>query len=90
MAKATTAASSKPTVKFVKLRGSENVSAHISEDTILIKISRKVKGRPSKSGKTIVLASTRGNSEIDGTGGMKLGLNAYLPADPPEEEEDDE
>lgn len=35
--------------------------------------------KASASGKSKVVASTNGNIVVPGTGGIKLGLNAYIP-----------
>lgn len=69
-----------------KLRGAENVAATVDDDKIIFVVSRKVKGRPSQSGKTVVFASTRGNIEIPGADGLKVGLNIYGPVPDDDEE----
>lgn len=48
------------------------------QSDIVIRIPTDVEGRPSSSGKTIVLASTRGNRaiEVDGKTVM-LSINCY-------------
>ena len=43
--------------------------------TITIKGTYIATGEPSKSGKTMVVASTRGNIQVEG--GLTLGLNLY-------------
>lgn len=51
------------------------------------------KGKPSKSGKTLVVATTHGNVETDAKVNgkkIKLGLNAYIPNDEKDSEDDDE
>ena len=73
-------AAAKKTTTVKKLGGAENVSVAVTEDKITLVISRKVKGHPSKSGKTIVVATSRGNQPIPDTD-LKLGLNIYRPAD---------
>ena len=48
---------------------------------ITVKDAADTKGRPSKSGKSLLVASTGGNVDISGYGvaGGKLGLNIYRP-----------
>ena len=70
-------ATSKTTAK--KLAGADNVGVAVSDDSIMIIVSRKVDGSPSQSGKNLVFASTRGNKQIPGTE-LTLGLNIYAPA----------
>lgn len=43
--------------------------------TITVDLSKK--GTPSASGKTLVVASTKGNQKIDGEGDFVVGLNVY-------------
>jgi hypothetical protein len=47
------------------------------KEEITIVISTKVPGRPSATGKTLVLASTLGNQPIPGRPEIVLGLNCY-------------
>ena len=53
-----------------------NVDIAVKGKTIIIKIDKTKTFGPSKSGKTITIASTQGNKEIAGTG-IVLGLNCY-------------
>lgn len=46
--------------------------------TIIIDLSKEF--GPSKSGKSITIASTEGNTSVDGTEGVKVGLNVYRSA----------
>jgi len=46
---------------------------------LTITIDTKAEGTPSASGKSQVIASTRGNVVVPGTDGLKLGVNAYRP-----------
>jgi hypothetical protein len=55
----------------------ENVTIEVKGDTAVITINLKHRGQRSASGKTVTVASTRGNHEIPGTG-VVLGLNAYV------------
>jgi hypothetical protein len=56
----------------------ENVSITVSPDkkkaTIVVDLTHR--GDLSSTGKTIRVASTEGNTELEGTG-VKIGLNAF-------------
>lgn len=53
----------------------ENVQARIDENgNLLLRINPAVQGTVSASGKSIVLASTRGNTRYEG---ISIGLNVY-------------
>jgi len=54
----------------------QNVEIKVAESKIVVTIDLKQAGVPSKSGKTMVIASTHGNIAIAGTG-VILGVNAY-------------
>jgi hypothetical protein len=60
----------------------ENISFEVvsenGQDILVIRCTLDVKGSMSKSGKSLVLASTRGNVKVPGTD-VKLGLNLYKP-----------
>lgn len=55
-----------------------NVDYQITEDTneLVITVDLNKSFGPSKSGKTIVVASTKGNKTIEGTDCV-IGLNVY-------------
>jgi len=53
-----------------------NVTVALEGDTIVIRMSASAAGTESKSGKSVVVASTNGNVNIPGTD-LKLGLNLY-------------
>jgi hypothetical protein len=55
----------------------ENITITVRDDTAIITINLKHRGRPSSSGKSIIVASTEGNKTIPGTE-VVLGLNAYV------------
>ena len=78
MPTAATKTAAKPAAK--KLMGAENVGYAVTDDSVMIIVSRKAAGRPSASGKNIVFASTKGNRQIPGTE-LTLGLNVYGPAE---------
>ena len=54
-----------------------NVQTQLNGDELTIKVDLSKDFGPSKSGKTISVASTQGNIEIEGKPGYKLGLNIY-------------
>lgn len=58
----------------------KNVDVKVENDVLVIRISLKKEFGPSKSGKTIIVATTAGNQEVPGTNGLRLGLNAYRKA----------
>lgn len=53
-----------------------NVDIKVKGERIIIKIDKSQTFGPSKSGKTITVASTKGNKRIEGTD-IVLGLNCY-------------
>ena len=54
----------------------QNVKTKIEGQTLTITIDLNADKTPSKSGKTMVLASTRGNVNLK-EAGVVLGLNCY-------------
>ena len=54
----------------------QNVKWEIKDDKLIIEIDLTMEFGPSKSGKTITIASTRGNQKIEGTDAV-IGLNIY-------------
>lgn len=54
----------------------ENVKWEIKDNKLIIEIDLTMDFGPSKSGKTITIASTRGNQTIEGTDAV-IGLNVY-------------
>ena len=60
----------------------ESLAPHIDyelkDGKLILSIDIGHEGEPSKSGKSIVIGSTRGNVNIPGTE-LKLGLNLYKP-----------
>ena len=53
-----------------------NVKWEVKDDKLIIEIDLTMELGPSKSGKTITIASTRGNQKIEGTDAV-IGLNVY-------------
>ncbi len=56
----------------------KNVSYKIDGDELIIKINLREEKEMSKSGKSNIIASSKGNASITGTD-YKLGLNLYEP-----------
>lgn len=54
----------------------KNIDIRVEGDKIIIEIDKTKTFGPSKSGKTIVVATTAGNKKIDGTDCI-LGVNCY-------------
>jgi len=54
----------------------QNVKWEVKDDKLIIEIDLTMEFGPSKSGKTITIASTRGNQKIEGADAV-IGLNVY-------------
>ncbi|MFX0132807.1 MAG: hypothetical protein ACFFDN_04085 [Candidatus Hodarchaeota archaeon] len=65
-----------------KLKLGENIVGYIKEGKLILEIDLTVPKnelKPSKSGKTLIVASTRGNINIDfNQQQFKLGVNCYI------------
>jgi hypothetical protein len=62
----------------------ENITIDRKGDTLTITIKLSGPGvmpTKSSSGKSMVIASTRGNIALPGKGGYKMGLNIYGPVE---------
>jgi hypothetical protein len=57
----------------------KNVKLTVTNDKLLIEVDLAEKGMLSKSGKSVVIASTEGNKTIPETENIKVGLNVYKP-----------
>jgi hypothetical protein len=56
----------------------KNIKATVSGSILTITVDLSKDFGPSNSGKSIVIASTEGNTDIDGAAkGIKMGLNIY-------------
>ncbi len=61
----------------------QNVDMKIDKDakgkpkTMTLTIDLQNEGEESKSGKSQVIATTKGNIDVPGCKGMKIGLNCY-------------
>lgn len=56
-----------------------NIKATVAGKKLTIEVDLSAKGTPSASGKSDVLATTRGNVTVPGAEGVKLGFNLYRP-----------
>ena len=54
----------------------QNVKYEVKDDKLIVEIDLTKEFGLSKSGKTITIASTRGNQKIEGTDAV-IGLNVY-------------
>lgn len=55
----------------------KNVDMKIEDNILTIKVDLSKEYGPSSSGKTIIVASTEGNVNVDGHEKTKVGLNVY-------------
>ena len=53
----------------------QNVKTEVKGNILTIKIKLDAKTKPSASGKTLIIASTKGNKDIGN--GISLGVNCY-------------
>lgn len=70
----------------------QNIHFEIDGETLILNIDLSTILGPSKSGKTLLIATTSGNAPV-GTEGIKLGLNLYKPNPdyvPPKKGEDED
>lgn len=57
----------------------KNVKMTVAGDHLLIDVDLREHGDLSKSGKSIVIASTEGNKNVPDAPGVKIGMNIYKP-----------
>lgn len=57
----------------------KNLKMTIDGSHLLIDVDLSVRGEESKSGKSIIIASSEGNKDVPGSVGVKIGLNIYRP-----------
>jgi len=57
----------------------QNVEITMKDKKMIITVDLSVKGTPSASGKSLVIGSTKGNVEVGGSSGVKVGVNVYKP-----------
>ena len=58
----------------------DNVNMTVKGNTLTIVVNLKAKTTRSASGKSDVIASTKGNVDVPGAAGVKIGLNVYTSA----------
>ncbi len=58
----------------------KNVKMSVKNNKLTIEVDLTKEFGKSASGKSIIIASTEGNVDIDGTDGVKIGLNVYKKA----------
>lgn len=58
----------------------QNIKAEIKGDKLIIEVDLSKRGGPSRSGKSITIATTSGNQKIvTEQGTVVIGLNIYTP-----------
>lgn len=55
----------------------KNVKMSVTGNKLQIEVDLTETGELSKSGKSLVIASTEGNQSVPGADGVKIGLNVY-------------
>lgn len=58
---------------------SDNVKISVNGNKLIIEVDLSKDFGPSKSGKTLVIASTLGNISVPNNEDTKIGLNIYKP-----------
>lgn len=56
----------------------KNVKFEIRQDILIVNIDLKERHGSSKTGQSIIVATTEGNHELPGHTGVYFGLNVYL------------
>ena len=59
---------------------SKNITTEVKGNILTIKVDISKTFGASKSGKSIVIATTEGNADVADAPGVKMGLNIYKPA----------
>jgi hypothetical protein len=55
----------------------KNVEMRVEGNVLHITVDLDKNFGPSASGKTVIIATTKGNQELPGRPGIKVGLNVY-------------
>jgi len=55
----------------------QNIEVEIKGDIAILKVNLKQTHGISRSGKSIIIASTEGNVKVEGTEDVMFGLNVY-------------
>ena len=56
----------------------QNVKMRVYDKKLVIEIDLTVEGTPSRTGKSVLIASSRGNASVPGRT-EKIGINVYRP-----------
>jgi len=57
----------------------QNVNATVKGNVLTITVDLSQRLGPSSTGKTMMIASTKGNASAPGVAGVKFGLNVFAP-----------
>lgn len=57
----------------------KNINMAVSENKLTIEVDLSQEGTVSKSGKSVIIASSEGNKAVPGAEEFKIGLNIYKP-----------
>ena len=57
----------------------KNVKMSVTGNKLLIEVDLTQSGETSKSGKSVIIASTEGNKLVPGAENIRIGLNVYKP-----------
>ena len=63
---------------MAKAKLGENIQFEVKDGKLLMEVDLTEKGTISSSGKSMVIATTRGNISLPGSE-VKIGVNIYLP-----------
>ena len=55
----------------------QNVTLAVKGNTLTVTIDLSQRNGPSSTGKTLMVASTKGNANVPGHPGIKLGVNVF-------------
>lgn len=55
----------------------KNVAIQVEGDELVIRVNLKTRFEKSKSGKSVIVATTGGATDVPGFPEIKLGLNVY-------------
>lgn len=55
----------------------KNMTMQVQGDELVIRVNLKERLGASKSGKTVIVATSEGNQELPGFPEIKVGLNVY-------------
>lgn len=55
----------------------QNVKMEVKGNKLVVEIDLTAQGVKSASGKSTVIASTKGNVSVPGADGLKIGVNCY-------------